>query len=152
MEGGAMKTEPVGAARGSGLSRDVDARHGGAPRGWPQQRAQHADRRRFPGAVRAEESEDLTGHDCEVDAANRLDLAVALDQLLGRDRRLCHACYPTAAVGSSSLLACCCGLRDRSGTSGMNSEMTSAPAVRMAEIRKTSCRARPRAWRTACIT
>ena len=52
-----------------------------------QQRAQHLDRRRLAGAVRAEEAERLAARDVEVDAAHRLDVAEALDEAADRDRR-----------------------------------------------------------------
>src|SRR4051812_42298527 len=54
-----------------------------------RQRRQHADGRRLAGAVRSEQTEHLAVADGERDAVERLDLAVALAQLLHRDRVHC---------------------------------------------------------------
>src|SRR4029453_14684644 len=45
------------------------------------QRREHLDRRRFAGAVRAEEGEDLAGGDIERDAAHSGHLTVGLDEV-----------------------------------------------------------------------
>ena len=45
----------------------------------------------FPAPFGPEESEDLTGADLEVDAADRLDLPVGLDEVTNADHRPAHA-------------------------------------------------------------
>ena len=67
------------------LAGDVEAAHAGGAGGGPRQRAEHVDRRALAGAVGAEEAEDLAGSDGERDAADGLDLAVGLDEVLDLD-------------------------------------------------------------------
>jgi hypothetical protein len=62
------------------LGRDVVAGDGGAAAGRPHEGAQHADRRRLAGPIGPEEAERLPRGDVEVDAADRLDVAVALHE------------------------------------------------------------------------
>ena len=64
----------VGAGRDR-VGRDVVSVHVSGARGRPDRRGQHADGRRLARAVRAEQSEDLTGGDVEVDAAHGFDAA-----------------------------------------------------------------------------
>ena len=60
------------------LAVDVEAGDDRRAAGRRDERAEHRDRRRLAGAVGAEEAEDLTRRDLEVDPAHGLDLAVAL--------------------------------------------------------------------------
>ena len=60
-----------------GFVDDVVAGDSGGAAGGTQQRREHADRRALTGAVRAEESEHLTGVDPQVDAVDRLHGVVA---------------------------------------------------------------------------
>src|SRR4029077_14187169 len=57
------------------------------PRARPQQRREHANRRRLAGAVRTEQSEDLSFLDLERDSALRLHLAEANDEPVDENRR-----------------------------------------------------------------
>ena len=69
---------------------------------------QAADRRALAGPVGPQEPEDLATLDLEVDAPDRLDLAVVLDEALDTDDRVQHAHRsgsPTAATGASSTSA-----------------------------------------------
>src|SRR5262249_32543128 len=72
---------------------DVEAGDARAARGGGQERRQHVHRRRLPGAVRPEESEDLTGLDAEGDSVDRVDPALeGADEAFGLDAvRLRHA-------------------------------------------------------------
>jgi ABC-type molybdate transport system ATPase subunit len=58
-----------------GLVHDVVAGHGRRATGWAQQRGEHADGRRLPGAIRAQERIDLTFRDVEVDTCDGNDAA-----------------------------------------------------------------------------
>ena len=64
----------------------VVAGHAGRARGGLDQRAQHVDRGGLAGAVGAEEAEHFAGGHLELDAADRLDLIVVLDQAADLDR------------------------------------------------------------------
>src|SRR5262249_58774332 len=55
--------------------RDVEPAYERRARRRHDRRAQHSDGRRFPGSVRAQQTEHLTGPDLEVDALYRLDSA-----------------------------------------------------------------------------
>src|SRR5262249_30459346 len=59
----------------------------GLPFGARGDAEQHLDQRRLAGAVLAEQPVDLAGFDAERDALERLDAAVALDQVLRFDDR-----------------------------------------------------------------
>src|ERR1700737_3706565 len=67
---------------------NVNAVDEGGPGRGPEQPAQHSERRRLAGAVRAQKSEHLAAHRLEADAINRGDYAVALDQLSRIDGRI----------------------------------------------------------------
>ena len=67
------------------LIDDVEAAHAGGAGGGPHEGAEHVDRRALPGAVGAEEAEDLTASDGERDSADGLSLAVGLDEGLDLD-------------------------------------------------------------------
>jgi hypothetical protein len=86
LEGGADARPYLGA-----FADDVIAGNARRSRGRREQRRQHVDGRGLPGAVRAEEAEDLAGGDGQVDRVDRarplLELA---DQLLCLDRGLAH--------------------------------------------------------------
>ena len=70
----------------SRTAEPTDAGDRRAPRGRRQQRAEHAHRRRLPGAVGAEEAEDLAAGNGEVDAAHGLHVvAEATDEPSGLD-------------------------------------------------------------------
>jgi hypothetical protein len=58
----------------AGVLDHVAAEHARLPRRRDQQRDQHLDRRRLPGPVRPEETEELTLLDREADAPDGLDL------------------------------------------------------------------------------
>src|SRR5262249_60109342 len=47
---------------------------------------EHEDRRRLPGAVLAEEAEDLAGADVQLEVVHRDEVAIALAQPAGDDR------------------------------------------------------------------
>ena len=89
---------------------DVVAGDAGVAAGRLDQRAEHRDRRRLAGAVGAEEAEDLARRDLEVDAAHRLDLAVALVRprtttIDGARRRRRQRDAAAAVAGRSRVLA-----------------------------------------------
>src|SRR6185437_5090570 len=69
------------------LRRDVVAGDARVTARRAHQRAEHADRRGLPRTVGTEEAERLPRRHVEVDAADGLDLAVALDEAANRDRR-----------------------------------------------------------------
>ena len=64
---------------------DVEAADARDPGRGLGQRAEHVDRGALAGAVRAEEAEDLARRDGERDAADRVDLAVGLDEVVDLD-------------------------------------------------------------------
>src|SRR5262245_3934486 len=70
------------------LARDVVAAHEGPPGRRGEDAAQHANDRRLPRSVRAEESEYLAGHDRQIDGVDRHAGTEALRQLFGDDRTL----------------------------------------------------------------
>ena len=90
--------------------RDVVAGDGRGARGGLGQRAEHVDRRRLPGAVRAEEAEDLAGLDGERDAADGLDVPERLAQFVDFDHVDCKS---TATVSECTIVALMEGLRER---------------------------------------
>src|SRR6202158_2065879 len=59
------------------LLEEVEAAAPSRPAAWRQQRRQHAQRRRLPGAVRAEEAEDLARMHEQVDADDGLNSSLA---------------------------------------------------------------------------
>src|SRR5581483_6963149 len=81
--------------------------HERGPRGRRQQRGQHPDQRRFAGAVRAEQAEDLAVLDLEADALHRGEVAEALHDLADVDRGAhrsgsrTYAVIPTASRRSA---------------------------------------------------
>src|SRR5438270_54108 len=82
------------AAHVCAASQDVEAGNGGAPRRRLHQRAQHGDRGRLPGTVRAEEAVRLARRHREAHLAHGLELAIALREVDGLDDR------PDAPVGA----------------------------------------------------
>ena len=68
-----------------GVLRDVDAEHEAGAGGGGEQAAQHADRRRLAGAVRAEEAEDLALVHAERDPVDGHEGAEALGELADLD-------------------------------------------------------------------
>ena len=79
----------------SALPDDVESTNGRAAARRRQQRREHQHGRRLPGAVRPEETVDLTGRDREVDSVNCAGaLAKLPHQVLYLDRRLAvHALH-----------------------------------------------------------
>ena len=69
------------------LADDVVAGDERAAAGRARERAQHVDRGRLAGAVRAEEPEDLAGGHLEAHSAHRLDRVEGLVQVVDLDRR-----------------------------------------------------------------
>src|SRR4029078_3849170 len=73
------------------IRRDIDPRNSRAAGGDRHEGGQHPDGRRFAGAVRSEEAEDLALLAPQVDTTHSLDVAaaarVALDQLFRFDRQ-----------------------------------------------------------------
>ena len=105
------------------LRADADARAGSASPGWPgsmpriaqraagdrRDGADHPHRRRLACAVGAEEAERLALLDLDVDALDRLELAVGLAQPTCLDQRLDptasstgDGCEPGSIAGESS--------------------------------------------------
>jgi hypothetical protein len=66
----------------------------------PDQAEQHPQRRRLAGAVGPEVAVDVARADREVDVVDGRDLAVALDQSAGLDRRGHHS--PRAAFSAAT--------------------------------------------------
>ena len=77
---GVLAGEPDVLAHPGGVADDVEARHARGAVVGQQQGRQDADGRRLAGAVRAEQPEDAARLDVKVDAAKRVDVAVALSQ------------------------------------------------------------------------
>src|SRR5262249_12542978 len=77
---GVLAREPDLLANSRRVADDVEADDSRRALVRRQQGGQDPDRSRLTGAVRAEKPEDASGLDAEVDAAKRLDLAVALAQ------------------------------------------------------------------------
>ena len=96
---GSWNTTPIRRRTSSGAATTSQARQPRPPRRRLQQRAQDLDRRGLAGAVRAEEPEDLPLRDRKADAAHRLDVAVALGELVDLDRRRGHVAGETGAGG-----------------------------------------------------
>ena len=71
-----------------GLAGDVEAEDGHLAAIGLAQALEDLDRRGLAGAVRAEQAEDLAAGDLEVDARDRLDVAVALGQAPDSDDRI----------------------------------------------------------------
>src|SRR5439155_14748590 len=97
---------------GERLARNVEAGDPRAAAGRDDRRREHADRRRLAGAVRAEQTEHLSGGDPEVDALHGLDTArVGLVQPAHVDRGLfesggLHVLSPLSAghIGGGSFV------------------------------------------------
>jgi len=69
------------------VTDDVEAGHAGMPARWPDQGAEHPDRGRLAGAVRAEYSERLAGPNAQRDAAHRFGaVGIGLGQVVEHDR------------------------------------------------------------------
>src|SRR5207302_8419787 len=148
VERGVLEDEADAPANRSRILRDVDAGDARLPGGRPQQRAEDADGGRLPRAIRPEEAEDLALVDRKVDAANRFELAVLLDEARDLDDRR-H--FPYTATGSVSLRRPS-SARPRSGTSCRKIEMTAAMPATTAAYRKMSCVAAASAPRIASST
>src|SRR4029078_2363971 len=58
--------------------------------GRQRERREDADRRRLPRAVVAEQAEDASARDVEIDVFARAEVAVALAEAFGADRLLVH--------------------------------------------------------------
>src|SRR5207249_2906211 len=113
VERGVLKNETDARADRRRVVVDVDARHASGARRRAHQRAQDVDRRRLAGAVRAEEAEDLSRLNVQVDASHGLDRAEALGEVVDRDDRLvAHAgwTFPTfpGRLGPCSCVAISC--------------------------------------------
>jgi hypothetical protein len=73
------------------LAQQVAPRHARGSRRRSDQRGQHPQGRRLPGAVRAQEPDDLALGDVEVDAAHRLHLRPARLERPRESTRLDHS-------------------------------------------------------------
>ncbi len=110
---GVLEHQPDVAAHRVPLADHVVAGHAGPPGGRPGQRAEDLDGGGLPGPVRPQEAERLSRRDLEVDAADRLDVPVALGQP-GHGHRggpgLQRCSAPAAGAGAGppapSALAC----------------------------------------------
>src|SRR6188472_1500737 len=85
VDGGVLSGQADRLADTSAFTDDVEARDAGGASVRPQERGQNPYGGRLPGAVRAEQAEDAAGLGAQIDAAGRLDLAVALAQTLRLD-------------------------------------------------------------------
>ena len=85
VHGGVLAGEPDVLAHLGGIADDVVARNARGAVVGQQQGRQDANGRRLAGAVRAEQPEDAARLDVKVDAAKRVDVAVALAQPSGLD-------------------------------------------------------------------
>src|SRR5579862_1049886 len=70
--------------------RDIEPGDPGAARCRPQESAEHVDRRRLAGSVRAEESERLPLSDLERHGANGLEIAETAPERLSNNGRRSH--------------------------------------------------------------
>ena len=86
-----LKYEPDALPDCGRVVDDVDACHARDPGGRGKQRAQHRDRGRLAGTVRSEKSEDLARANLQVDARDRNEVAIFLDEALGLDHGVRHA-------------------------------------------------------------
>ena len=86
VHGGVLAGEPDLLAHLGGVADDVETRNARGALVRQQQGRQDANGRRLTGTVRAEQPEDAARLDVQVDAAKRVDVAVALSQS-GRSRR-----------------------------------------------------------------
>src|SRR6202050_5413380 len=100
VQGGLLEHQADVAAHGVPLGDHVVSCHPGGARRGLGQGAQDLDGGGLACAVRPEKAERLAGRDLEIDAADGLDLAVALGQLADRDSR-CHP-YASCSAASSS--------------------------------------------------
>ncbi len=82
-----LEDEADVAAHRRALAHDVEARDARLALARVRERAEDLDRGRLARAVRPQEAERLAGVHGQVEAANRLDVAVALDQPAGFDDR-----------------------------------------------------------------
>src|SRR5215217_9630944 len=83
---------------------DVEAGDRRGSAGGPDERAEHAHRRRLAGAVRAEDPEHLAGPDTERDPAHRLRaIRIALGEPVNDDR-VTAVGHPLAVRGAQQLL------------------------------------------------
>jgi hypothetical protein len=87
VERGILEDEADPRAHRRRIVRDVDPRDASIAGGGPQEGAEDADRRGLPGTVRTEEAEHLILLDREIDPADRLELAVLLDEASDLDDR-----------------------------------------------------------------
>ena len=69
----------------------VEAHHLGRDAQQPHDRFEQ---RRLAGAVGADQRDDLAGGDLEIDAVERLEIAIAGDQAMGGEQRRAHASIP----------------------------------------------------------
>ncbi len=87
VEGRLLERDADAEAHLGRLADDVAAGNGCAPRGRPQERAQHPNQRGLARAIGPEEAVDLTARDGQVDAADRLRRPERANQAGGDDRR-----------------------------------------------------------------
>jgi hypothetical protein len=86
VDAGALRDVADRAPNGVRLAHDVVARDLGPPTVGGRERGEDLDGRRFAGAVRPEQAEDLAGTNGERDAVERLDVLVALLEPFRDDR------------------------------------------------------------------
>ena len=99
VDDGLLEDDAAQAPSRERMLRDVEAGEPGRAARRRDCRRQHPDRRRFAGAVRAQQAEDLAGRDVEVDAFDRLDAArVELAEIVHFD----HFVPPVTVVMSRS--------------------------------------------------
>ena len=84
--------EVMGLAHGIGAPVDLPVAHEDAPRCGPQHAGHHLDEGRFPGAIVADQPDDLVAPDLEIDVAQPLDGAEELLHLLQADDVLIVGC------------------------------------------------------------
>ena len=84
--------------RGPVLADDVVSEHARDAFVRPRKPGEHADQRRLAGAVRPEQAEEFPARDLEIDAGERLEGAIALDESPDLD-----GCNHAAAVGGAGL-------------------------------------------------
>jgi hypothetical protein len=90
VDGGVLPGEADACAHALRVAAHVDTEHACTATVGSQQRGEHADRGGLARAVRPEEAEHPAFRHLEGDALHRFDLAEALHQLIGDDRRFGH--------------------------------------------------------------
>ena len=82
-----LRDVPNGPAHTSGFARHIPTRHMRGSRRWREQRRQHLDRCRLARTVRAEEAEDRSGFDSQVEMVHGDQRVEAACKRGGRDGR-----------------------------------------------------------------